>query len=165
MTGKVKYCKKCFKEPSKEINALKMITGWTDEYIKQYICIGYYTPDEDKKLEFCKYHTDERLCESNLTMDEYLLLNSISVDWNFIQAMEKLKQNDIIEFNLKLSQFKTQTQQQEKNQRKTENKVLCPKCGCSYIGVANRGYSLIWGFIGSGKSMNVCKKCGYKWKP
>ena len=79
--------------------------------------------------------------------------------------MEKLKQNDIIEFNLKLSQFKTQTQQQEKNQRKTENKFLCPKCGCSDIGVANRGYSLIWGFIGSGKSMNVCKKCGYKWKP
>ncbi len=45
------------------------------------------------------------------------------------------------------------------------NKVHCPKCNCTDIGVANRGYSLVWGFIGSGKSMNVCKKCGYKWKP
>lgn len=48
---------------------------------------------------------------------------------------------------------------------KEDNKVHCPKCGCTDIGVANRGYSLVWGFIGSGKSMNVCKKCGHKWKP
>lgn len=41
----------------------------------------------------------------------------------------------------------------------------CPKCQSTSIGVANRGYSLVWGFIGSGKSMNVCKSCGHKWKP
>ena len=41
----------------------------------------------------------------------------------------------------------------------------CPKCGSTAIGVANRGYSLVWGFIGSGKSMNVCKNCGHKWSP
>jgi len=41
----------------------------------------------------------------------------------------------------------------------------CPKCNSTSIGVANRGYSLVWGFIGSSKSMNVCKSCGYKWKP
>lgn len=46
-----------------------------------------------------------------------------------------------------------------------QNQVKCPKCNCTDIGVVNRGYSLIWGFIGSGKLMNVCKKCGYKWKP
>lgn len=45
------------------------------------------------------------------------------------------------------------------------DKVHCPKCNCTDIGVANRGYSIVLGFIGSGKSMNVCKKCGYKWKP
>ncbi len=53
-----------------------------------------------------------------------------------------------------------------KTHKAEENsKVKCPKCGCTDIGVANRGYSLVWGFIGSGKSMNVCKNCGYKWKP
>lgn len=54
-----------------------------------------------------------------------------------------------------------------KPQQSTEdnNKVKCPKCNCTNIGVANKGYSLITGFIGSGKSMNVCKKCGHKWKP
>lgn len=49
--------------------------------------------------------------------------------------------------------------------KENSNKVHCPKCNCTDIGVANRGYSIVWGFIGSGKSMNVCKKCGYKWKP
>lgn len=46
-----------------------------------------------------------------------------------------------------------------------QNQVKCPKCGYTDIGVANRGFKLITGFIGSGKSMNVCKKCGYKWNP
>jgi len=48
---------------------------------------------------------------------------------------------------------------------KNSAKVYCPKCNCTDIGVVNRGYSIVWGFIGSGKSMNVCKKCGYKWRP
>lgn len=43
--------------------------------------------------------------------------------------------------------------------------VTCPKCGSTSIGVTNRGYSLLTGFIGSGKSMNFCQSCGYKWKP
>lgn len=41
----------------------------------------------------------------------------------------------------------------------------CPKCGSTYISTVNRGYSIVWGFIGSGNAMNVCQKCGHKWKP
>lgn len=43
--------------------------------------------------------------------------------------------------------------------------VSCPKCGCTQISTINRGYSAMWGFIGSGKPVNVCQKCGYKWTP
>lgn len=43
--------------------------------------------------------------------------------------------------------------------------VKCPKCGSTSIATVNRGYSLVWGFIGSGKPMNVCQKCGYKFDP
>lgn len=50
-------------------------------------------------------------------------------------------------------------------QTEEDNKPKCPKCGGTDIGVSNRGYSIVWGFIGSGKSMNVCKNCGHKWKP
>lgn len=43
--------------------------------------------------------------------------------------------------------------------------VRCPKCGSTSIATTNRGYSLVWGFVGSGKPMNVCQKCGYRYKP
>lgn len=41
----------------------------------------------------------------------------------------------------------------------------CPKCGATAIATINRGYSIVWGFLGSGKPVNVCQKCGHKWKP
>lgn len=43
--------------------------------------------------------------------------------------------------------------------------VCCPKCGSESIATINRGYSLFWGFLGSGKPVNVCQKCGHKFKP
>ena len=39
----------------------------------------------------------------------------------------------------------------------------CPKCGSPSIATINRGYSIVTGFIGSGKAVNVCQCCGYKW--
>ena len=41
----------------------------------------------------------------------------------------------------------------------------CPKCGSTALATVNRGYSLFWGFIGSGTPMNVCQACGHKFKP
>ena len=41
----------------------------------------------------------------------------------------------------------------------------CPKCGSTSLATINRGYSFIWGFLGSGKPMNVCQKCGHRFKP
>lgn len=51
---------------------------------------------------------------------------------------------------------------------KTEQKKLipkCPKCGCTSITTGSRGYSLFTGFLGSGKTVNRCGNCGYKWNP
>jgi len=41
----------------------------------------------------------------------------------------------------------------------------CPKCSSAAIATVNRGYSLIWGFFGSGTPVNVCQNCGHKFKP
>ena len=167
MSGTVKYCKECFKDPNREIDAIKAITGWNTEYAKQHICVGYYTPDENKNSEFCQYHTDEKLCNSNLTTDEYLVLNSISVDYNFFQAMEQLKENDIIEFNLKMSQFKTQTQQQNIC-AEIDTTPKCPHCKSTNIkpiSALNRGASIaMWGIFS--KKINKsfeCLNCKYMW--
>ncbi|MEI3595332.1 MAG: hypothetical protein V8Q58_07505 [Anaerobutyricum hallii] len=58
-------------------------------------------------------------------------------------------------------------EQEEKRRAKEQAKshVTCPKCGSTSIATTNRGYSFFTGFIGSGKPVNVCQKCGYKWKP
>lgn len=164
MKGVVQYCKKCFEEPDKEINAIKKACNWTTEYAKQYICVGYYTPDE--KRVYCKYHPNERLYDSILTMDEYLVLNKISIDYNFIQEMEGLKKNDIIEFNLKMSQFKNNTQQN--NVIENDNTPKCPTCGSTNIEKISLtkktfGGAMFGLFSSDVRNTMHCKNCGYKW--
>lgn len=113
-------------------------------------------------------HSDKNcngeLIETNISTNEFNLLCRISMDDSFLNAMNDLKEKDIIEFNFKMSQFKSQLGQQQSS-KIVEDKVHCPKCRCTDISVTNRGYSMLTGFIGSGKTMNVCKRCGYKWKP
>lgn len=41
---------------------------------------------------------------------------------------------------------------------------ICPECNSRNIQTINRGYSLFFGFLGSGSPRNVCQNCGYKWK-
>ena len=43
--------------------------------------------------------------------------------------------------------------------------ITCPKCGSSHITAGQSGYSIVWGFMGSNKTMNRCAKCGHKWQP
>lgn len=53
----------------------------------------------------------------------------------------------------------------QSTQQQSFAQVTCPKCGSTSIATTNRGYSFFTGFLGSGKPVNVCQKCGYKWKP
>ena len=49
---------------------------------------------------------------------------------------------------------------------KEASKALhCPRCDSTQIVTGQRGYSLMWGFLGSNKTMNRCASCGYKWEP
>lgn len=43
--------------------------------------------------------------------------------------------------------------------------VRCPKCNSTQISTGQRGYSIVWGFIGSGTTANRCANCGHKWRP
>lgn len=45
------------------------------------------------------------------------------------------------------------------------NGKICPKCGSDNVSTGQRGYSIMTGFLGSGRTMNRCGKCGYKWYP
>lgn len=102
----------------------------------------------------------------NMSSEEIRTIRDVS-NWNreLLDAMIELKQKDIIEYESKMSQFRAQVAQMKAAAEAEKNKIKCPKCKCTDIGTTTRGYSLLSGFIGSGKPMNVCKKCGYKWKP
>ena len=59
----------------------------------------------------------------------------------------------------------TNTQKQTITEKTASDVIKCPKCGSTSIATINRGYSLVWGFIGSGSARNVCQSCGYKFIP
>lgn len=43
--------------------------------------------------------------------------------------------------------------------------IACPKCGSTEYHAGARGFSLVTGFVGSGKTVLTCLKCGHRWKP
>ena len=46
-----------------------------------------------------------------------------------------------------------------------DDQIRCPLCNSTQVTTGKRGYSLVWGFLGSGSTVNRCAKCGNKWKP
>lgn len=52
-----------------------------------------------------------------------------------------------------------------KIEQTVSSQVRCPKCSSTQITTGSRGYSLAWGFIGAGKTVNRCAKCGHSWQP
>ncbi len=43
--------------------------------------------------------------------------------------------------------------------------ISCPRCGSTKYHAGARGYSIVTGFIGSGKTMLTCLKCNHRWNP
>lgn len=81
--------------------------------------------------------------------------------------MIKLKQDNPIEFQLKMAQFKNQVQQQ-KSVTSSSNKPKCPTCGSTNIrkiGGVERGASIAAFGIFSRKINKTfkCDNCGYTW--
>ena len=115
----------------------------------------------------------ECLCPLNKenisTMPDGGWVKAVSTDENFMKAMTELYENDPIEYQLKISQFKANLKQQKSSKveekDKSKNQIHCPRCKSTSIQTINRGYSFWTGFLGSGSPRNVCQKCGYKWKP
>lgn len=46
-----------------------------------------------------------------------------------------------------------------------QNVVRCPRCGSTSVTTIERGYDIMWGWIGAAQKKNLCQKCGYKWWP
>lgn len=59
----------------------------------------------------------------------------------------------------------TESMLKETHLYKKYQPLKCPRCGSTAVTTTSRGYSLVWGFAGSNKTVNRCGKCGHTWKP
>ncbi len=83
---------------------------------------GYYPflYDNDYECPTCK----SKLIDTGMDESEYIDIAKISKDINFLEAMIKLKQDNIIEFQSRMSQFKTQLAQQESSKAQNDNSQM-----------------------------------------
>lgn len=89
--------------------------------------VGRFTPDFIR----CNKCEKETLQITSMTAEEFGILCIVAPNDNeFCSLMIDLKEKDLIEYQLKMSQFKTQIQQQEsiKKQQSEQSKVRCPYC-------------------------------------
>lgn len=97
------------------------------------------------------------------------LIQRISKDRDFLNAMIELQKNDIIEYQTKISQFRSQAKADGCYDKPTDKNVpKCPTCGSTNIekiSVGKKAFGgMMFGIFSSDvrKSMH-CKSCGYKW--
>lgn len=124
------------------------------------------TTVDDDSIEKCPVCFSDKWSVNELYSD----LKQISSDESFIQAMIKLHDEDPIEYQLKIQQFKTQLQQQK--QQESNNKVSttpkCPTCNSTNIEKISLTKKAVGGALFGLFSSNVrktmhCKNCEYKW--
>lgn len=84
---------------------------------------------------------------------------------NYMEHLDEWRQSQKEELGQVTERIKNIQQEALRSGLNKTPEIKCPKCGSSSISTVNRGYSLVSGFIGSGKAMNVCQKCGHKWEP
>lgn len=93
-----------------------------------------------------------KLIPLELEHDDYITLCKVwstgteidyTVHWDLYNAMVELKKTDIIEYNLKMSQFRSQVNQQKQQQE--SNTPKCPTCGSTNL----KDFKLIKSWISS----------------
>ena len=96
-------------------------------------------------------------------------IKAVSTDENFMKAMTELYENDQIEYQLKISQFKANLQQQESSKKVEEDNTLrCPTCNSTKVKKISAtskvvGASMFGLFSKTARSQFKCERCGYKW--
>lgn len=121
---------------------------------------GYIDCYEDTATK-CPY--GHPIIMTSMPDDDFTILAKISDSTDFYDAMIKLHDDDIIEYELKMSQFRSQVEAQEaeaERKKAEDSKPRCPYCNSTNLtkvsGTSRFASTLMFG-IGS-------KKIGKQWK-
>lgn len=151
----IKYCPECAK-------CKRSIEDPEDFYAGYQV---YFFQDKIGKT--CQICNKDTLIETNITEDELHEIGEAS-NYNpqFLKAMQELKEKDIIEYELKMSQFRANTQTSTPQQPK--NIPKCPTCGSiniRKIKAGDRTASIIGFGIFSRKANKTwkCENCDHLW--
>ena len=125
-------------------------------------------------VNFCEYIEDIAKSSSDPTKKNIKNQLSDSQNSKFYEFMGelafkyKLSNHDtgkfIIQYLRSQNIAETPTIQSQPTPQPT-NQLRCPKCGSTSITTEERGYDIMWGFLGSSRKKNLCQKCGYNWWP
>lgn len=109
---------------------------------------------------------------SLFTYEEEHILWCVSRDGEFMRQMEKLKEENLIEFQLKMAEFRNQwavmKREKQQQQHASSSSITCPTCKSTNvrrIGSVERGASVFALGLFS-KKINKsfkCNSCGYTW--
>ena len=154
----MRVCPLCEKEMDRSIFTGKLhVPGWFDWYINEECCIN----------KTCNTHKEQKLIKVSMTCEEFNILREISNEPSFMQAMNTLKDNNIIEYNLKMSQFRQQVQMQQQQQQSSI--PHCPTCGSTNLkkisGLSKAGSVALWGIFAAGRTSKTwhCNNCEAEW--
>lgn len=179
MSDTIKQCLKCKTSVKifkfyKEGEDDKILDFWNGfiwfEYLRNFCKNESYNSDfENNMCPFCK----EELVDTMLSLDDFdAIAESSDYNRDLLLAMIELRKKDVIEFETKMQPFREAMKKKQEVKEKKRQEYFssidaphCPRCGSTSITAGQRGYSLLTGFIGSGKTVNRCANCGHKWKP
>ena len=106
---------------------------------------------------YCKY------CQKDTEDNIITKINSDNKPFDSIYCIECNKWKE--EQTEKLWAEQRKQKQQKIIDCKAKGIPCCPKCASTSVQPVAKGFSLLTGFIGSGKTLNYCLNCGNKWKP
>lgn len=129
----------------------------------------------NRGLEKCPF-CGGAVIDTNLPDSDFTIIRDIS-DYNrqFLESMIQLYNDDIIEYELKMSQFRNQLDQKRENEiaqrqrlQQAQNQPKCPTCGSTNIEKISTGKkisgSILFGIFSSDvRNTMHCKDCGAKW--
>lgn len=148
MSYYVRFCPTCNK---KDPDCKHIIRGRYSTFLE----------DDNYTCEVC----GDTVHDLSMTSQEYKIIIQVSNDPSFILAMEELKKKDIIEYNMKFSQMKSQIEQYNKS---VDNKPKCPTCGSTNLSKITAtkkvGKAALFGLFAVGDMNKTwkCNNCGSK---